>query len=67
MSILHTEPMRIHKNLIIRALEAHPEDFEQVFPDGRFKTAEEAIAALKAHPAEWVVNGVLKADTEGEK
>ena len=60
MAIERTEPLRIHKNLVIRALREHPEDLEKITPS--FKTAAEAIAALEAHPGQWIVNGVLTVD-----
>lgn len=59
MELGKSQPVRIHKNLVIRALEAHPEDLKMVFPDGPYATATEAIEALRAHPGTWIVDGVL--------
>ena len=57
-------PLKIHKNLVIRALTLNPKDCKRIAPS--FQTAEEAIAALKAHPGEWIVDGVLE-DAKSEK
>lgn len=57
--IERTEPIRIHKNLVIRCLHEHPEDLAQIAPD--FKgSAKEFIAALTADPREWIVGGELR-------
>jgi hypothetical protein len=56
---LDFQPLRIHKDLVIEALKRRPEDVRLVFADGRFANASEAIAALEAHPSEWIVDGVL--------
>ena len=53
------QPLRINKSLVILALESHPEDLGRVFPDGRFASAAEAIEAMRAHPSEWIVDGIL--------
>jgi hypothetical protein len=54
-----TEPMRIHKNLVIRVLTDHPEDLAQVAPEWK-GTAAELIDALNAHPGQFFVRGVLE-------
>lgn len=56
------QPLKIHKNLAIRALREHPEDFRKIIASDEFSTAEEAIAAMEEHPAEWIVNGTLGGD-----
>lgn len=54
------KPMQIHKNLVIKCLQDHPEDLDKIFHAGQFKTATEAIAALQEHPGEWIVGGFLE-------
>jgi hypothetical protein len=58
-TIERTQPMRIHKNLVIKCLREHPEDLRQILGE-QFATAEEAIVWLEKNPAEWIVNGVLE-------
>ena len=63
----HTQPLKIHKRLLIYALTAHPEDLHSVFPEPcPFKTADEAIKALQEHPGTWIVDGVLSEDNGTE-
>ncbi len=52
------EPMKMHKNILIAFLREHPEELKQVAPEWT-GTAEEMISAMEAHPAEWIVGGVL--------
>lgn len=52
------EPMKMHKNVLINFLREHPEELAQVAPEWK-GTAAEMIAAMEAHPAEWIVGGVL--------
>jgi hypothetical protein len=59
-----TVPMKIHKELVVGLLMAHPEDLATIFPDGPYKTAQEAIEALRRHPGTWFVNGVLEDPNE---
>lgn len=54
---MKTLPLTVHKNLIIDALRRWPEDCAKFMPT--FNRAEDAIAALEAHPGEWIVNGEL--------
>lgn len=58
-TIERTEPMRVHKRLVINVLRAHPEDMNLVMPEWP-GTAEEFIAELEARPGEWFVDGVLE-------
>lgn len=58
MPIERTEPMKIHKRLVISLLRAHPDRGELI--PGWPGTVEEFIAALEAAPGEWFVGGVLQ-------
>ncbi len=58
-------PLKIHKGIVIRMLREDPGCLEKVLIDG-FETAEEAISALEAHPAEWILDGVLRMPTPEE-
>lgn len=51
--------MQIHKEVIIHALEKHPEDLRVYFPGSAFKSVRDAIEALQHHPGEWIVDGIL--------
>lgn len=57
---MQTLPMRIHKGLVIQALRRWPKDHAKFVPG--FRNAREAIKALEAHPAEWIVDGVLRVE-----
>ena len=59
---LQMQPIRVHKGLVAKWLDAHPETLKDFFPDGPWATAEEAVKALREHPATWIVDGVLSAD-----
>ena len=64
LRIEQTEPARIHKGLIIRALRAHPDCLAMAFPNGEYRTAAEAIAALEAHPGTWIIDGKLTTEPQ---
>ena len=51
--------MKYHKRLIIAGLRRYPEGLPKMMPE--FDTVEEAVAALEAHPGQWVVDGELLA------
>ncbi len=62
-------PLSVHKNFLIMGLQGRDgeEVCKMMFTDGRYKTAAEAIAALEAHPGEWVVDGFLRTEEEHEE
>ena len=61
LTIEYTEPLKVHKGLVIRALLTNPEDLLKIMTDQcPFETAQEAIAALRADPREWFIDGLLK-------
>lgn len=62
--IERTQPMWMHKRLVIQALELHPEDLSNIFPGGTFTTAREAIEAMQEHKGEWFVDGRLLTEAE---
>lgn len=51
-TIERTEPIKIHKNLLIEALRNHPDDLDY-FVSG-FDTAAQAITWLEARPEQWL-------------
>ena len=58
-----TRPMALHKGLVIRMLQEHPEDVAEFCP-GWPGTAAEAIGALKAAPWDWKVGAEYLTDAE---
>jgi len=50
----------VHKGAIIRCLNDNPADLAAIFPDSRFSSAAQAIAALERCSGKWFVNGVLQ-------
>lgn len=57
-----TLPMRIHKNLLLRALHmSTPEEVPKMCPDypGTPEGKAAAIKAIEEHPGEWVIGGEL--------
>lgn len=54
-----SEVPRMHKEVVIQLLRAHPEAFHAYVPDPRISTVEEAIAALEAYEGDYLPNGVL--------
>jgi len=59
-TIERTEPMRVHKRIVILWLEAHPEDEEQIVPEEWRGRLPEYLDALRKAPGEWFVNGTLE-------
>lgn len=59
-----TQPMKVHKGLVLRVLREHPEDFREVVPETFTGTLEEYLAALEAAPGQYFVGGTLEG-TEG--
>lgn len=59
MAIQRTEPMKIHKNVVIRFLLTHPEELSQLAPEWS-GTAEDLIAELERRPGQYFVGGVLE-------
>jgi len=57
--IQRTEPMRIHKNVVIRLALTHPEDMPLIAPDWT-GTPEEFVAELERRDGEYFVGGVLE-------
>jgi hypothetical protein len=57
-TIERTEPMKMHKNVIINLLLHKPEEFALIFPDADC-TREEMIAELEASEHQWFVRGLL--------
>lgn len=53
-----TQPMRVHKSLVVQFLRTHPDEREQVIP-GWAGTIEEYIAELERRPGQFFVNGEL--------
>lgn len=51
------KPMGVHKSQLVFAIRKWPEDFKRFTP--QFGSAEEAVAAIVAHPGEWIVGGEL--------
>ena len=51
--------MKYSKQFIINGLRRYPEQLPKMMPE--FKTVEEAVSALEAHPGKWVVDGELLA------
>lgn len=60
-----SRPMRVHKNLFLQQLAAHPEDVREMFPSYE-GTAEECAAELRKHPGEWFVRGELLTEAEAK-
>jgi hypothetical protein len=56
--------VRMSKRVVIDLIRAHPEAWFEYVPDPRLKSAEEAIAALEAHPEDTIVNGMLSGRSE---
>jgi hypothetical protein len=63
MSIERTEPMRIHKNWVIRQLLSHPEELNQIAPEWQ-GTVEELITEIERRPGQYFVGGVLEETPE---
>lgn len=57
-AIERTEPMRVHKSLVVQFLRTHPDEREQVIP-GWPGTIEEYVAELERRPGQFFVNGEL--------
>lgn len=53
-----TEPMRIHKRLVIMFLQANPAELHAIAADWKGDAAS-YIKALEEHPGEWFLRGEL--------
>lgn len=61
--IMPTQPMRIHKRIVIQVLRAHPEDLTKLAPEWS-GTAQEFIRELESRPGQYFIGGVLEEPVE---
>lgn len=59
MSIQRTEPMKLHKSIVIAVLRSHPEDRNILIPEWK-GTIEEYIQELENRPGQYFVGGQLE-------
>lgn len=58
--IERTEPMKIHKNMVIRWLESHPEDESHIVPDEFRGRLPEYLDTLRRAQGQYFIGGMLE-------
>lgn len=60
MAIERTEPMKVHKNLVLKFLRDHPDEFRTVVGPDYQGTIEEYTSALESAPGQWFNGNTLE-------
>lgn len=61
--IERTEPMKVHKNLVLKFLRDHPDEFRTVVGPGYQGTIEEYTSALESATGQWFNGNTLEEES----